>query len=84
MDIYLKVASRHYHLLRDKLPDDSPAHEAIETATPIEHTLDGVQFEGYNIPCDEVQARIILDTAKRCCPEIIHDIEQAIKIGRPR
>jgi hypothetical protein len=82
MEIYIKVAPRHYDLLRDELPDDSPAHQAIETATPIEHSVGGVEFEGYNIPCDEDQAQIILDTAKRCCPEIIHDIEQAIKLAR--
>jgi hypothetical protein len=33
--------------------------------------------------CDENQARMILEVAKQCCPEIIRNIEQAIKLARP-
>jgi len=81
MEIFIKVALRHYDLLRNRVPSASPAHEAIAKATPIEHSVSGVQFEGYNIPCNETQARIILDVARRCCPEITPDIEEAIKLG---
>jgi hypothetical protein len=41
-----------------------------------------VLFEGYNIPCDENQARIILETAKQSCPEIVRDIEEVLRLAR--
>lgn len=46
MEIFIKLASRHYDVLRDRTPVDSPAHRAIGQATPIEHALGGVEFEG--------------------------------------
>jgi len=81
VEIFIKVAPRHYDLLRSRVPSESPAHEALTKATPIEHSLGGVEFEGYNIPCDERQVRIILDVARRCCPEITPEIEEAIRLG---
>jgi hypothetical protein len=84
MDIFIKVARRDYERLRSQIPSDSPAREAIEKATPIDHSIEGVQFEGYNIPCDENQARILIEIAKQCCPEIIRDIETAIRLAAPK
>jgi hypothetical protein len=82
MEIFIKVAPRYYERLRSQIASDSPAHEALNRATRIDHSVDGVLFVGYTIPCDENQARIILETAKQCCPEITHDIEQAIRLGQ--
>jgi hypothetical protein len=48
----------------------------------IEHAVEGVLFEGYNIPCDEDQARILLETAKQHCPEIVRDIQEALRLAR--
>jgi hypothetical protein len=79
MDIFIKVAPRYYERLRSQIPADSPAREAIDKATRIDHAVEGVLFEGYNIPCDEHQARIIFETAKQYCPEIVRDIEKALK-----
>jgi hypothetical protein len=84
MDILIKVARRDYERLRTHVPPDSPAHNAIYKATPIDHSIEGVQFEGYTIPCDENQARIFLEIAKQCCPEIIRDIEKAISLAAPK
>jgi hypothetical protein len=83
MDIFLKVAPRDYHRLRKQIPGDSPAHEAIGKATRIDYSFEGVVFEGYNIPCDENQARIILEAAKQCCPEAAPSIEKAMSLARP-
>lgn len=83
MLIFIKVAPRGYERLRRHIPTESPAHEAINKATRIDHVLEGVQFEGYNIPCDVDQARIILQIAKQYCPDIIGDIEEAIELARP-
>ncbi len=79
MEVFIKIAQRYYERLQKEIPPGSAAHEAFAKATPIEYSLDGVEFEGANIPCDESQAKIILDTARRCCPEIVRDVEQAIK-----
>ncbi|MBI4522398.1 MAG: hypothetical protein HY695_01155 [Deltaproteobacteria bacterium] len=68
--------------MRSRIPRDSPAHEAFEKATRVDHSIEGVLFEGYSLPCDENQARIILEIAGRCCPEIIPDIEKAIKLAQ--
>jgi hypothetical protein len=68
--------------LRSQIPTESPAREAIDRATRIDHAVDGVLFEGYNIPCDEDQARILLEAAKLCCPEIVRDIEEALGLAR--
>jgi hypothetical protein len=82
MEIFIKVAPRHYDLLRSRIPGASPAHKALAKATPIEHSVGGVEFEGYSIPCDGDQARVILAVARQCCPEITRDIEKAIRLGR--
>jgi hypothetical protein len=83
MEIFIKVAPRDYNRLRRQIPAASVAQHAMNRATPIDHSLDGVQFAGYTIPCDEEQARIILEVAKQCCPEIIRDIQEAIRLARP-
>jgi hypothetical protein len=82
MEIFIKVAPGDYDRLRSQIPTESRAHEAIAKATRIDHALEGVKFEGYNIPCDEDQARIILEIAKQCCPDIIRDIEKAMVLAR--
>jgi hypothetical protein len=82
MNKFIKVAPRHYERLRSQIPTESPAREAIDKATRIDHAVEGVLFEGYNIPCDEDQARILLETAKQYCPDIVRDIEEALKLSR--
>jgi hypothetical protein len=57
MKIFIKLASRDYEKLRSRIPRGAATHEAIERATRIDYSLDGVLFEGYNIPCDERDAR---------------------------
>jgi hypothetical protein len=83
MDIFIKLAPRDYDRLRRQVPSSSIAHKALAMATPIDHALEGVQFAGYSIPCNEDQARSILEIARLCCPGIIRDIEDAIKLARP-
>lgn len=83
-EIFIKLATRQYSRLRGHIPAESSAQEALSKATPIDHSLDGVQFAGYTIPCNEEQARIILETAARYCPEIVSDIEEAIRLAGPR
>jgi len=82
MDIFIKVARRYYGRLRSQIPTESPAREAIDKATRIDHAVEGVLFEGYNIPCDKDQARILLETARQYCPEIVRDIEEALRLAR--
>jgi hypothetical protein len=82
MDIFIKVAPRYYERLRSQIPTGSPAREAIDKATRIDHAVEGVLFEGYTIPCDEDQARILLETAKQHCPEIVRDIQEALRVAR--
>jgi hypothetical protein len=82
MDIFIKVAPRQFERLRSQISTESPAHKAINKATRIDHAVEGVLFEGYNIPCDEEQAHILLETAKQYCPEIVRDIEQALRQPR--
>jgi len=78
MEIFIKLAARHYELLRERVPGASPAHQALAKATPIEHSVDGVEFEGYTVPCDGEQARALLAAVRKCCPEITAAIEKAI------
>jgi hypothetical protein len=84
MEVFIKVAPRHYQQLRSQIPSESRAREAIDRATRIDHSLEGLIFEGYSIPCDEEQAEIVLATAKQYCPEIVSEIEHAIAHARPR
>jgi hypothetical protein len=81
MDIFIKVAPRQYELLRSQIAAESLAYEAINKATRIDHAVEGVLFEGYNIPCDEDQARILLEIAKQYCPEIVPNIEEALRLA---
>jgi hypothetical protein len=78
MEIFIKLATRDFNKLRSQIPKASGAQDAIAKATPIDHSLEGVQFAGYTVPCNEEQARILLETAKQCYPEIVPDIEEAI------
>ena len=78
MDILIKIAPESYRKLRDHIPMDSPARDAIEKATPIEHAVEGVLFAGYSIVCSEAQARLLLDFAKQHCPEATSDIAKAL------
>jgi hypothetical protein len=78
METFLKIPPRAYIRLRSHIPTDSPAHEAIEKASRIDHAVEGVVFAGYSIPCNEPQLRIIFEIAKQCCPEIIPDVEKAL------
>jgi hypothetical protein len=82
MDIFIKVAPRYYERLRSQISALSSAREAIDKATRIDHAVEGVLFEGYNIPCNEDQARIIFETAKQHCPEIVPNIEEALRLAR--
>jgi hypothetical protein len=84
MEIFIKLATRDFNRLRSQIPTASGAQDAITKATPIDHSLEGVQFAGYTVPCNEEQVRILLETAKQCCPEIVADIEEAIKLARSR
>jgi hypothetical protein len=81
MKIFIKLASRDYEKLRSRIPDGSPAHESIERATRIDYSLDGVLFEGYNIPCDEHHALMLLEIARERCPEIVSEIQKAMRLA---
>jgi hypothetical protein len=81
MKIVIKLASRDYKKLRSGIPNESPVHEAIERATRIDYSLDGVLFEGYSIPCDEHHARMLLEIARQCCPEIVSEIQKAMRLA---
>jgi hypothetical protein len=84
MEIFIKIAPRAYQLLRSRISTESTAHEAIKKASRIDHSIEGVLFAGYSIPCNEEQARIILELAKQCCPDIAPDIEKAMTLARSR
>lgn len=82
MEIFIKLSPSAFNRLRRHIDADSTAHESIERATRIEYTVEGVLFAGYSIPCDDEQARIILETAKQHFPEILPDIEKAVARAR--
>ena len=79
----IKIALWAYNRLRSEIPSESAAHEAIENASRIDHSIEGVLFAGYSIRCNEDQARVILETAKQCCPEVVRNIEEAITLAQP-
>lgn len=83
MQIFIKVAPRDYQRLRSQIARESPAYEAIEKASRIDHSVEGVMFEGYSIPCNDEQVRVIMEVARKCCPEVIPDIEKAMQVARP-
>ena len=83
MQITIKIASPQYHRLRDAVPADSVAREAIEKATRIDHSLEGVLFGGYMISGNEEQTAIIRQIATQCCPDILPTVEEAIRHARP-
>jgi hypothetical protein len=81
MEIFIKLASRHYEQLRSGVPSGTSAAEAVERATRIDHSLDGVLFEGYSIPCDERAAHSLLEIARQCCPDAVAKIHEAIQLA---
>lgn len=82
MEIIIKLAPRSYKELRSHIPTRSPAHETIENATRIDHSVEGVLFAGYTLVCDDQQARIIRETAQRYCADAVPDIDKAIAAAR--
>ena len=42
MNKFIKVAPRYYERLRSQIPVESPAREAIDKATRIDHAVEGV------------------------------------------
>jgi hypothetical protein len=82
MQVFVKLSPRAYDRLRSHVPVKSPAHEAIDKANRIDHSVEGVLFSGYSISCSEEEACILLGVAKQSCPEIISDIEKAIELAR--
>lgn len=81
MEIHIKMAPAQYERLRRGFPTDSPIRGVIDNATRIDHAVEGVLFAGYRMVCNENEARILLETARRCCPEAIPDVEQAIRLA---
>ena len=81
MNVVIKITPEDYRTLRNHIAANSPAHDAVETASRIEHAVEGVLFAGYNIVCSEAQARIILETARRFCPAVF-EIEKALNASR--
>jgi hypothetical protein len=84
MEVVIKLAPRHYEKLLSQISTDSTAYSAIERASRIDHSIDGVLFEGYSITCDEPQVIALLQIAKSACPEIVRDIEGALKVAAGR
>jgi hypothetical protein len=82
MEVNIKMAPAQYERLRNSYPIDSPVRDLIDNARRVDHAIEGVLFAGYTIVCDENQARIFLETARRYCPEVIPQVEQAIKLAR--
>jgi hypothetical protein len=82
MEISIKLNSRDYQELRRHMPPGSSGREVIDKATPIAHALEGVEFEGYAITCNEEQAKFILGIAKQCCPEMVSEIENGVALAR--
>lgn len=81
MEVHIKMAPAQFERLRRGFPADSPVRGVIDNATRIDHAVEGVLFAGYTIVCNEDEARVLLETAKRCCSETIPDLEQAIKLA---
>lgn len=79
METVIKLAPAQYEKLRRHILNDSIAYDAVEKATRIDHSIDGVLFEGYSLTCDERQAEELLKIAKSACPEIVGSIEKTIK-----
>ena len=82
MEMIIKLSRQTYQRLRDHVPAHSPAHEPIEKAAPIDHSVEGVTFAGYSIACDDEQALVMLDVAKRHCPDAVTEIEKALASAR--
>jgi hypothetical protein len=82
MEISIKLNPQDYQRLRRQMPAKSPAREAMDKASRIEHALEGIQFEGYAFTCNEKQAEIIFGIAKQCCPDVVPEIENGIMLAR--
>mgnify|MGYP003694420803 CR=1 FL=1 len=50
MNIFIKVAPRYYERLRGQIPNQSPAREAIDKATRIDHAVEGCCLKATTFP----------------------------------
>jgi hypothetical protein len=69
MNTFIKVAPRYYERLRNQIPAESPAREAIDRRRELNMPSRACCLKA-NIPCDEDQARIPLETASNIAPRL--------------
>jgi len=49
MEILIKIPPQAYERLRRHISTDSPAFEAVDKASRIDHSIEGVLFAGYAV-----------------------------------
>jgi hypothetical protein len=73
MDFYLYFDE--WELIKKNIPVDSTASDCLKRAEVIA-TEDEVQPD-LKISCDEDASKLIVEIAKRCCPDVLPRIKMA-------
>ena len=82
MDIFIKVARRYYERLRSQIPTESPAREAIDKATRIDHAVEGYCLKVTIFPVTRTRRASFSKQRDNIAPRLSRDIEEALRLAR--
>jgi hypothetical protein len=72
LKVLIEISSEHHHSLIKRANEASPVYFRLKNAVKTESNT-------ILIPCDSVEAEMLLQVAKHFCPAAVSPIEAAIK-----
>ncbi len=82
MKINFHLYSHERDAIREHLPAGSPASKCLEAATPLDISGEPVIRPEWAVPCEEEDAKLILEVAKKWCPDALPNINVGFKLKR--
>jgi hypothetical protein len=78
MDLLLSIPLRRYDSLMERVEPTSRAHEILINGFIERQAKDGHFVRTFELLCKQEEAEMLLDLAKRVCPDAVQDIARAI------
>jgi hypothetical protein len=82
MQVAIQLQRGSYDCLMNQVSEkESEARRALKEATKLDNPRDLTQAL-FTVICGEKLAAVLLETARRSCPQAVHEIELAIQTPR--
>jgi hypothetical protein len=76
IEVLIEISADHHHSLLKRASEASPVYSRLKNAVKTESGT-------ILVPCNGDEAEMLLQVAKRFCPEVGSVIQAAIKASRP-